>query len=259
MPAVPDGKTVTPINDVTIWQQCAGIANTTYTTLADILADSSILSTLITDNNAVDYMVRSTSFATSVCANQNAMQYIGATNYCPNTLLADSDWCAAICNSTYFESVLNAKIPTMTSDTTPSGECIKSGVLNANTQAYKAFDNNSGTYWCGVSDTVSQFVGYDFGRIVGFYKVYVYITSHYGAGITQLKAGKVQLSEDGQTWNTIHDYGTSPVSGFPIINTFNYSKTNARYFRFFCPYAVAGGGNPYYDFVQFNVYGREDV
>ena len=60
--SVPDGKTVTPINDVTIWQQCAGISNPTYTTLAEILADTGILQTLMSSNNAVDYLARSKAF-----------------------------------------------------------------------------------------------------------------------------------------------------------------------------------------------------
>ena len=57
---IPDGKTVTPVNDVEIWQKCAGISSPTYTTLAGVLSDNSLLMTLMASDNAVDYLVRST-------------------------------------------------------------------------------------------------------------------------------------------------------------------------------------------------------
>jgi len=159
-PDVPDGKTVTPINDVEIWLSCAGLNNTGYTTLSEVLADTGILRAVLNDNNATDYLVRSKQFASDVCANATAMSYIGLNNYASNTLLADATWCSAICNSTYFESVLNAKVPTMTSNTTPSGECFGSSYDNA---YYLAFDNSQSTYWnCTDSATLPQYVGYDF-------------------------------------------------------------------------------------------------
>lgn len=295
-PAVPSGKTVTPINDVTIWQQCAGIANPTYTTLAEVLADVGILSALMASDNAVDYLVRckawcglglvptmtsnttpsgecfgsgvyaavrdyfcafdndestywvadttgsgkyiaydfgepvnvckakgygyesrqfyiqysddkttwnptgailtfdsskswkeatfsasshrywrawhnSTSLAQlfslqfygqSICDNQYAMQYIGMFDYASDTLLADADWCEAICNSAYFESVLNAKVPTMTSNTTPSGTVSASTYL---IEPYKAFDGNDSSYWVS-NGGVPQYIEYDFGHDV---------------------------------------------------------------------------------------------
>ena len=67
-------------------------------------------------------------YCESVCTNATAMTYIGQNNYASNTLLADATWCNAICNSEYFESVLNVKVPKMTSDTTPEGECFGDGI-----------------------------------------------------------------------------------------------------------------------------------
>jgi hypothetical protein len=63
--SVPDGKTVTPTDDVSIWLQC-GQRSENYTTLAQVLADSSCLSALMADNNAVDYLVRSKAFIGNV-------------------------------------------------------------------------------------------------------------------------------------------------------------------------------------------------
>lgn len=141
-----DGATVTPVNDIQIWLHCANIWDKAYTTINEVLADASTLQALIASNNAADYMARSTSWASSVTANANAMTYIGANDYCAETLLGDSTWLNAICNSAYFESVLNAKVPTMTSNTAPSGEA--SADSNSG-NGYKGFDNNNSTYWEG--------------------------------------------------------------------------------------------------------------
>lgn len=55
----PDGKTVTPTDDIQTWLECAGIKGKSYTTLDEVLADHETLQKLISDENAVDYMVRS--------------------------------------------------------------------------------------------------------------------------------------------------------------------------------------------------------
>ena len=60
---IPDGRTVEPTDDIQIWLHCANIWDKTYTTLAEVLADTDTLSALISSNNAVDYMVRSTTWA----------------------------------------------------------------------------------------------------------------------------------------------------------------------------------------------------
>ena len=63
---IPDGRTVLPTDDIQIWLHCANIWNKAYTTLAEVLADTDTLSALINSENAVDYMVRSTTWAASI-------------------------------------------------------------------------------------------------------------------------------------------------------------------------------------------------
>lgn len=170
IPPIPTGSTVTPVNDIQIWLHCANIWNKNYTTITQVLADASTLQALIASNNAADYMARSTSWASSVTANSNAMTYIGANNYCANKLLANSTWLTAICNSTYFESVLNVKVPTMTSDTTPSGEAFGyNPIAPPQGSPYKAFDGNDSTYYLPYNATMasySNYVGYKFTQNV---------------------------------------------------------------------------------------------
>ena len=148
---IPNGATVTPTDDIQTWLKCGGIFDKNYTIISQVLSDTTTLLALVNNNNAVDYMVRSTTWASDTCSNELAMTYIGANNYAADTLLADSTWLSAICNSTYFESVLNVKVPVMTSNTMPSG------IVGTNTQyssgdpAWYAFDGNDTTGWSGAS------------------------------------------------------------------------------------------------------------
>jgi hypothetical protein len=174
---VPDGKTVLPTDDIQIWLKCASIKDKAYTTLSQVLADSTTLQALISSNNAVDYMVRSTTWASGVTADSGAMTLIGGNNYCANTLLGNLIWRTEICNSTYFESVLNVKVPAMTSNTTPSGECFGSSVYSSgSTPYYNAFDDASHTTtrWQSkrteyYSSIEPEYIGYDFGYDVTIY------------------------------------------------------------------------------------------
>lgn len=261
-PAVPDGRTVTPINDVTIWQQCAGIANPTYTTLSDVLADTGILSTLIASDNAIDYLVRSTTFASDVCADSNAMTYIGQNNYASDTLLADSDWLDAISNSTYYEDVLNAKVPTMTSDTTPSGVCSASSVQSSNYTAYKAFDSAfTGVGWLPLTADGwgNAWVAYMFTTNVKVKRIKLYFYDVYNDGwVTTIKIqGKNTETNlwDDISSNIAFNENTTKVQN---INTANSNKKYQQ-FRLLLVSGSSGMnlgvGNGYN--VQF--YGRADV
>lgn len=95
-------------------------------------------------------------YSENICDNSSAMSYVGLNNYASNTLLSDSTWCAAICNSTYFESVLNVKVSTMTSNTTPSGAVITRSGVRDNEESWKAFDGNDNTYWLSQAVTPAQ-------------------------------------------------------------------------------------------------------
>lgn len=149
--AIPDGSTVTPVNDIQTWLNCAGIFNkTTYTTLSEVLADTTTLLALINSQNAVDYMVRSHDWCDDVCADATAMTYIGANNYAADTLLADDN---------------PGLVPTMTSETTPEGEVLFSS-RHPNYPAvyapYKAFDRNESTCFSTIESIDTYYIAYQF-------------------------------------------------------------------------------------------------
>lgn len=194
---IPTGSSATPVANVQTWLHCADIWNKSYTTIAQVLADASTLQALIASNNAADYMARSTSWASAVTANSSAMAYIGANNYCANKLLVNSTWCTAICNSTYFESVLNVKVPTMTSATTPSGEVISNNPYN-DYPVWQMFDGNDLTLGAW-SSGVGNYGGYRFTQKVIVKAIYIVKTNNNQNN----KNFKLQGSNDGTNWTDV--------------------------------------------------------
>ena len=246
---IPNGSTVTPTDSIQKWLNCAGIFNKNYTTLNQVLADSTTLLALISSNNASDYLVRSTTWASGLTADSTAMTDIGANDYCAETLLADSTWCSAICNSTYFESVLTTKVPTMTSNTTPSGTVITTNDSAIN-DAYKVFDGNDTSSW-GSDATTNAYVGYDFTTDVSIYKFKV--LPRYLTGL-RLKNFKIQASSDNDTWDDIY---TGIIPSASQSNWFNDIITNAnshnkRYFRLYALDAYSG----FIGVLELQFYGR---
>lgn len=163
----PDGKTVTPTDDISIWLACAGI-NKNYTTLAEVLADSTTLLTLLSDNNACDYLVRSKSWAT---ANGNVP--IMTSNTTPSG--------EVVCDTT------------MATGTSAS-------------DYYLLFDGapSLGKVGLAPATTGYQYFGYDFGEKVTVKKVGIWNSQTSGA----LANMSIIASDDGITWNEILSIGS---------------------------------------------------
>lgn len=210
----PTGSSYTPVNNIQAWLQCASI-DKTYTTIAQVLEDATTLSALMLSNNAVDYLVRSTSWVSNITGNQTAMTDIGASDYCADALLANSTWRTAICDSTYFESVLNVKVPVMTSNTTPSGECFKEDTTDPST-AYYAFDGSTSNatyvYRDNTVPTNYRYIGYKFNSPVKVYCVEEYFPSH--ASHSYISATtKIQGSNDNSTYTDLSEETYTPSPG----------------------------------------------
>ena len=256
----PVGSTVTPTDDVQTLLACAMIGDSEITTLAGLLADSTILSTVIASNNAIDYLVRSTTFATDVCADQTAMSYIGLNNYASNTLLADNTWNTAVCNSTYFESVLNVKVPTMTSNTTPSGECSASSFYGSTTEPWKAFDGQDTSKWQAQTTSYPQWLQYEFDDAVKVEFVkFVGMVSGSGNGHSMVKEFYFQGSNDNFT-NDSHDLVHDTVADSTSARTFTYNFVNETSYKYYRLYFVStyATGN-YFSTKNVQFYGRDDV
>lgn len=198
--------------------------------------------------------------AEGVTNNQSAMSYIGLNNYCANTLLADADWCDGIFNSAYMESVLNVKIPTMTSNTQPSGIVSGDATFRSGNEGYKAFDNNDTTYaFSSVSSTEQStfYCEYDFPSNLNAYVL------NYTFGSPSQSVGQYNVNlqyYDGEEWiDELTDLSV-PASG-TYSETRNINIKNCSKFRIYGNRVVGSGSSaklsPIMNTIQ--IYGREDV
>lgn len=246
---IPNGSTITPINDIQIWLHCANIWDKSYTTITQVLNDASTLQALIASNNAADYMARSTTWASSVTANQTAMSYIGLNDYCANKLLANSTWRTAICNSTYFESVLNVKVPTMTSNTAPYGTASANSAVSG-FEAYKMFDKSTSTYWGVNNASAGNYAGYTFTNPICVKAIEIFTGPP--SGNNYLNTFKVQASNDGFI-NDVHDL-TGTLTVIPQDGLKKFSISNDDYYLSYRIYALSSVTACYVNTLQF--YGR---
>jgi hypothetical protein len=257
----PTGSSVTPVNNVRNWLDSAKVFDKNYTTISQVLSDTTTLQTLISSNNANDYLVRSTSWVSNVCGNSTAMSYIGLNNYSANTLLADSTWLNGIANSEYIESVMNVKVPVMTSDTTPSGRVVYSSQYDANlNSARTVFDGNDtvNAWNCAPSEygkTNQAYVGYMFpsNKKILFAKV----IPVYGSPNYKNYNYRLIGSDNGSSWVEISSANTAATydSWNPIL--YVTTPTTRQY------YGVRGsfqsGTSIYAQLVSVQFYGRQDV
>ena len=259
-----NGATILPVNDVATWLRCGGRYET-YTTVAEVLADTTCLSALIASDNASDYLARSTDFAADICADEMAMTYIGLSNHCSNALLAETTtWRQAIVDSSYFESVLNVRVPTMTSATLPEGECsanaVGAGQLWYPFQNLINATNANGGYWRG-NGTSNQYLAYKFTRNVRIYKILTIMTGqHYTQSKSQTYKFQAVNSDSTVavdiTGNITRSYygsnGGSVTKEIFYPHTVLTDKDTYRYFQ------ISGDEvTPLICTLQF--YGREDV
>ncbi len=250
----PNGATVTPTDDVQTWLRCADIWDKSYTTVTEVIADKTTLNALVQNENANDYLVRSTIFSTTLCennANNEAMYYLGLYDGCANKLLADDYWRNAICNADVlladgkthlFEKVLNVKVPKMISNTSPSGVCKDN---EGSSKAYLAFDDNDGTE-LDLTNQAGSYFQYMFAKPVRVNKVRMYSMGR--------EKYCVQASKDGSNWVNLYD-GITRVDKEQKLNI-----PNNEYYKYYRLYQTAKiTGNTYNWILTLQFYGREEA
>ena len=183
--------------------------------------------------------------------NQNAMSYIGANNYCAKKLLSNTTWCESILNSAYWESVINAKIPTMTSNTAPSGVASSSGAYTGAYEPYKAFDGQAiRTYgWCPTGGRGSKWLQYKFTKKNIIKKMYF---STHGSSVT---ITKIQGSNDGNTFTDIPNTGITVSNDNSATAFIIANNTEYMYYRAY----VNGYNIDNWYGMKMQLYARQDV
>lgn len=257
---IPDGSTVTPTDDIQILLHCANIWDKAYTTIGELLADSTTLSAVISDNNAIDYLVRSTTWASSVTSDSSAMTYIGLNNYASNTLLANSTWLNAICNSAYIESVLNVKNPTMTDNTHPSGVASASN-YDSGYEAYKAFDNDVSTFFATQGGVVvNAYLSYTFASTqkIFFARGKFRVNTSGSRTFTVKYQGSNDNFSNTADLTDLFTYSGDSSSGAILSDkVFSYPDNYLSY-RIICT-AVSSATSTRFSVIELTFYGREDV
>lgn len=255
--AIPNGSTVTPTDDIQTWLKCAGITDkTTYTTLADVLADTDTFIALCADSNACDYMARSTNWASGVSADSTAMLIVGKYNYCANALLGNSTWSEALVNSTYWAYVFDVTVPKMTSNSAPSGLAFASSTYDSNYPAYKAFNGDSSNGWNARANPVyPEYLGYIFTQ-----KMILSEIALDTGGTRRVYTFKIQGSNDTTTgtdgtWTDVSEVITTPDSGYNKTYPINGDGEYKAY-RLYIVTGTTSAGNLNIATLQF--YGRTD-
>ena len=243
------------------WIKAAGLTKP-YTTLQEVLNDPNTLATLVTNHDAVDYLVTAKALIDDICADETAMRYIGKRNYCADTLLADEDWYVAIRDSVYFESVLNALVPAMTTET--KANVGGTNELNSNYARWRAFDKNYNSSWQS-NNTKPAKVFYKFPSAITIEKGFISPLVHPTNNYIYAKTYKVIASNDGNTWVDLTDtitYSGSIISGSPdrygSNQYFNVTKNKGSYIYYGVNVLTSDNGN-YCGIAELQIYGRSDV
>ena len=175
---VPNGNTVTPVDDYVIWLQCAGLQDS-YGSLANVIANAAAREILCNNLNALRYMVRSTASILPA-------------------VLANSGWVTALDSSAYA-----IHTPTMTSNTTPSGVASWnwSSPGYGGSLPWKAFDKNASSNALPPDyATKTGYYQYEFPDAVWIYKVKYDLTT---LTTQSAKDPVLSVSDDGSTFTTI--------------------------------------------------------
>ena len=245
--SVPDGAVVTPINDITTWLKTGEISKQySYTTIEQVIADSTCTESLMNNENAMKYLARSTEFADAICESETAMTYLGQSAYVDDTVLNSDIWTSTICNSSYIESMMKPIIPTMTSNTCDIGKTYASSTWTSQDelQAYRAFDNNDSTGWASDGRT-SQYIVFQFNSPITPRVIKLNQTASYPNNLTIVNV-TLQYSSNGTEW---HDLMTiTPSTTEELITTMYYpipTRISSTYFRLYFPSNNSVGTYPY--------------
>lgn len=243
-----DGSTITPVNDVQTWLYCGDVTDKDYTTISQVLNDADTVKALMTNDNAVDYLVRSTSWVSSIANDSTAMGYIGASDYASDTLLGNSTWNNAIVSGNHLDDILNTTVPTMTSNIYPYGT-ITTGYTLAGYEPYKAFNSDSTGGIFGTSGT-SNYIVYDFEFSVIICKIMIKIVNT-GQGKPFTTSVVLQGSNDNSTWTDLKTINASDLE--LNTNAQYFTVTNKNKYRY---YRLFGGWNNSSAGTKLQFYGR---
>lgn len=198
------------------WLESAGISDT-FGSLENVLSDEKTIRTLMNKHASVNYLVDWLEFDTitghTILNNDLCAKWINLKDYALDTLYSNAT-VKVIMDEVdkygYGEWALVGQVPTMTSNTTPSGEVIGDMYVQSTRPMWKSFDGDVNTV-CEGSYTQNHWIGYKFTNPVCVRKLYLKSASD---DTRYASKGLIQYSDDGTTWNGNDEFsvGTSQES-----------------------------------------------
>lgn len=156
-------------------------------------------------------------------------------------------------------SYIKPLVPPMTSDTTPSGEVIASGLIGGY-EKFKAFDNNPLTSWAVDKTTLPQWVGYKFTSPANVNKVK--IQNRDNSEDANPKTFVIQASNNGNDWFNVSDtltniYATNTSADYSRES--EYTFENSGYYLYYRMYvtSTASGRNDSTQIASLQFYGSQ--
>jgi len=163
-------------------------------------------------------------------------------------IFADTSAKAAFKNST---ALAVAAIPTMTSNTAPSGTSAASTTTNTTYAAWKALDKSISTSWITANgNAANQWLSYDFTAPRFVHTARISTQSDNFGSISRIKDFRIEYSDNNTSWTTA---ATGTKADAATAEDFDVIHAGAhRYWRLF---AINNRGSNYIEVTEFNLTG----
>ena len=143
-------------------------------------------------------------------------------------------------NTTTIWENIKALIPTMTSNSAPSGNASGSSIITSDFDYYKAFDKKDTTFWCsGSRETTNQYLTYKFDNPVCVKKVVLKNHSD-SSRLASPKNFRIEASNNNATWNTL---GTFFNTNNDALGEMEFSFSNSTYYSYYRIYVIDRNGS----------------
>ncbi len=195
------------------------------TAMAAVIASSTAMAAVIASSTAMTAVAASSTAMTAVAASSTAMEAVIASSTALTAIFANSTALSAFKSST---SLTVKTIPTMTSNTAPSGVASASSIVSSAYDAWKAFNNATGHWMTPNGVTTNSWVSYDFTV-----PVYIHTAELKNASLNgTCKDFRVECSNDYITFETALTGTQENNTTLQIRDVIKAGKY--RYWRLYC-------------------------
>ena len=180
------------------------------TAMNAVINSSTAMNAVANSSTAMNAVANSSTAMDAVINSSTAMNAVANSSTAMNAVINSQTALDAIRNNTtawntFINSTINVKeVPTMTSNTTPEGVASASSISSSGTDAFYAFDKNTGTYW-RAGGTAPQWIQYQFVSPVFVHTITLAGNSGSGNNFNPASI-TIQASNDGSTFTDIQTF-----------------------------------------------------